>query len=199
MSFLTNLFRQSPQYHYMNQFQLKSVLQDPNNELRKNIVNLAKNIYPGSDEEVANKIIQQYQSDDWCLAVVTKGECLAFLRLSKEQRDLGETDIKIDNVLINKPKCNDHEMFMLAIGYALKKLLLRGHKGKVRYEVEKKNGDQNYQLIVKGLEKFGFKTETIYNRQLWLPWPHNAEIEIWTLDSPWNLWSDLVFDRYTSW
>lgn len=202
MSFLSNLFGLSEdyKYHYMNQYELRNILENRNSELYKNIINLTKNIYSGSDEEVANKLLEQYKSDDICIAVVTKGECLAFLRLTKEQtkQDFGETGIKIDNVLINKPKCNDEKMFMLAIGYALKKLLLKGHKGKVSYEIEKKN-DQKYELIITNLKKFGFKPEKVYCKQLWFPFPHSSDIEIWTLDSPWNLWTDLVFDRYTSW
>jgi hypothetical protein len=183
----------------MNQYQLKNVLIDSGNQLRKDIIELVKNIYSGSDEEIAQKLLDQYNNDDICLAVVTKGDCLAFLRLTKEQReqDLGENGIKIDSVLINQPKCDDKKMFVLAIGYALKKLLLKGHKGKVRYEIERKE-DQKYELIIKKLKKFGFKTEKIYNRQLFLPFPHQAQIEILVLDSPWNIWTDLIFDNYYS-
>lgn len=211
MSFLLNYLPgySSYDYYYLDQKSLQKVMENPSSDqtLKEQIIELARKVQKYQSETDVGKSIcnDLTNSGDHFVAVAKKGDCLAFLYLSEKDKQKminakGTcTKVEINNVVINEDRCNAKDLFVLAIGYALKKLVLGGKDYEVEYKLRKIPGDEKYKLVVKCLKKFGFTLSDTYTSNLLLPFPQVSDIEVWTLGSPFNIWSDLLFNRYISW
>lgn len=195
-------------YYHVTKDNLKDILDPTKNEhkeLRNKIINLAKKVdaYKSkTDDQILNQMnLDLENKDDAFIAIVNKDNCLAFLYLSKDKRNelINSKNkcqkVKIYNVIIDGDNCDDKKVFVYAIGYALKKLALGDDDDyEITYKLKKKD-DGQYKVVVKCLERFGFKLyETYYE-----PYPLLSDIEVWTLPSLNPLWYDLLFDRYVGW
>lgn len=212
MSFLLNYlpWYNNYNYYYLDQKSLSNIMKvdSTNVELKQKIINLAKKVghYSSLDDSaVAKKICDDLADpNDNFVAVAKEGNCLAFLYLSQGDKRTLEAakgtcnKVEINNVIIDGDNCDNKTLFIYAIGYALKKLVLGGKNYEIEYKLQK-TGDNKHKIIVECLKKFGFTLSNTYMANLLYPWPQTSEIELWTLNSPFNIWSDLVFDRYISW